>query len=82
VSQNLSSVLSNPRLCLPCPRGANCELGGASVVPLAGFWRSPSTVGRRAITGDETELAGASVQLYKCLPGMILNLFYFIFEDT
>jgi len=74
VSQNVSSVLSNPKLCLSCPRGANCELGGASVVPLAGFWKSPSTIiARRAIIGDEFAVAEENVQIYKCLPGACIG---------
>jgi hypothetical protein len=56
--------MADARLCQPCPRGATCELGGASVVALPGYWApirapAPVTSGRRRdVTSGLREEAG------------------------
>ena len=44
---------------MPCPDGADCQLGGSSVQSLPGYWEAVG--GRRA---------GPSPVLYKCLPDL------------
>jgi hypothetical protein len=68
VQDNESDVLAKRNLCSPCPRGASCELGGRSVVPLPGYWTATETVIRRAdLNVLDSRLN--DLQLYQCLPG-------------
>ncbi len=68
VSPNITNVITDSSLCRPCPRGADCELGGNSVVALPGFWIEGT--GRRS-----TESKGKlhTVEVYACMPGKRAN---------
>ncbi len=68
VQDNESDILAKRNLCIPCPRGASCELGGRSVVPLPGYWTATETVIRRADLNVLDSWLN-DLQLYQCLPG-------------
>ncbi len=76
VSPNITNVIKDSTLCRPCPRGADCELGGDSVVALPGFWIEGS--GRRS-----TESKGTgklyNVDVYECMPGKLASAMLFPF---
>ena len=57
---SITEDLVSTSQCRPCPRGANCELGGNSVVPTPGYW-SPG----RSRRDDNTDPT-----MYKCLPDL------------
>jgi hypothetical protein len=67
VQDKESAVLEKRNLCNPCPRGASCELGGSSVVPLPGYWTASEAVIRRTDLGLFNMLN--DIQIYQCLPG-------------
>ena len=70
VSGNLQGAL---QLCSRCPDGADCSLGGSSVIPGKGFWALQTVNTARRGSNDNATVTAPSMRLYTCRPGFCLG---------